>query len=138
MSLNEKDLVWFHYHPPSETFDLMVTYDQDDPEVPNGLWLSTKGKDDSWDTWRFSVDPKNEPLAEDLKACDKITLFPDTKIFETAYSPTSNPYEQLIADGYDGILYRKSEGDHGNFITSLCLWNLDKIESVEELVMDDT
>lgn len=122
--------VLYHYCPPETEIDLECDTPQccdEDGRCLNGafgLWLSTKGQPDSWDTWRAQVDPRDEPLAEDLKMLYQVTLKETANIFDAG----DDEYDsEELYDNYDGV---RSTRD--GFL-GICIWCTDCIESVKEL-----
>lgn len=117
--------VWYHYCPPGTEIDLDVQISQEDTiNEPEGLWLSTTETIDSWDTWRRRNDPKNEPLAEDLKKLFKVTLKESAFI----YSGWSRFNPRKLAYDYQGVKFMNPDK-----VECVCIWDTTCIESVEEI-----
>lgn len=117
--------VWYHYCPPGTEIDLDVQISQEDTiNEPEGLWLSTTETIDSWDTWRRRNDPKNEPLAEDLKKLFKVTLKESAFI----YSGWSRFNPKKLAYDYQGVKFMNPDK-----VECVCIWDTTCIESVEEI-----
>lgn len=120
--------VLYHYTTPDEIIELDVTYEQNNHiGNPNGLWMSTKGESNSWDTWRKKVDPDNEPLADDLKKLYKLTLKENVNLCVDKGIISTMPHDRL-ARLYSGIA-----DFHDDDYVYVCLWDMSVVEKIEEL-----